>query len=224
MLPSGCDNAATNFVFCTPANLTYAHPGVQAVWAVLRGVAASLVTILFTVRLGRMMVAGSRALAIEGKELLLAFVLAMTWIQATGPICQLIIEFFNGLSNLLLAKAALSFPSQDVGDLNLGANVLFLVLWVAILLLMLKSFGRLVQIIVLLAVAPLAGALLIDRATSSRFRGWFEKLIELLLIEQNMTLVTRVAERYCAMAKGAVVAEGDVHAESLEELHKHVMV
>jgi len=46
----------------------------------------------------------------------------------------------------------------------------------------------------------------------------------LLLIEQNMTLVTRVAERYCAMAKGAVVAEGDVHAESLEELHKHVMV
>lgn len=46
----------------------------------------------------------------------------------------------------------------------------------------------------------------------------------LLLIEQNMTLVTRVAERYCAMAKGAVVAEGRVHDESLEELHQHVMV
>jgi ABC-type branched-subunit amino acid transport system ATPase component len=46
----------------------------------------------------------------------------------------------------------------------------------------------------------------------------------LLLIEQNMTLVTRVAERYCAMAKGAVVAEGAVHEESLEELHQHVMV
>lgn len=46
----------------------------------------------------------------------------------------------------------------------------------------------------------------------------------LLLIEQNMTLVTRVAERYCAMAKGAVVAEGRVHDESLDELHQHVMV
>lgn len=46
----------------------------------------------------------------------------------------------------------------------------------------------------------------------------------LLLIEQNMTLVTRVAERYCAMAKGAVVAQGPVHGESLEELHQHVMV
>jgi branched-chain amino acid transport system ATP-binding protein len=46
----------------------------------------------------------------------------------------------------------------------------------------------------------------------------------LLLIEQNMTLVSRVAERYCAMAKGAVVAQGRVHAESLEELHRHVMV
>lgn len=46
----------------------------------------------------------------------------------------------------------------------------------------------------------------------------------LLLIEQNMTLVTRVAKRYIAMAKGAAVAEGTVDDESLEELHKHVMV
>ncbi|ACB33476.1 ABC transporter-related protein [Leptothrix cholodnii SP-6] len=46
----------------------------------------------------------------------------------------------------------------------------------------------------------------------------------LLLIEQNMTLVARVAERFCAMAKGAVVAEGRVHEGSLDELHRHVMV
>jgi branched-chain amino acid transport system ATP-binding protein len=46
----------------------------------------------------------------------------------------------------------------------------------------------------------------------------------LLLIEQNMTLVMRVAERYCAMAKGAVVAEGRVDDSSLDELHAHVMV
>lgn len=46
----------------------------------------------------------------------------------------------------------------------------------------------------------------------------------LLLIEQNMTLVVRVAERYCAMAKGAVVAEGPVHEDGVEDLHRHVMV
>ncbi len=46
----------------------------------------------------------------------------------------------------------------------------------------------------------------------------------LLLIEQNMTLVSRVAGRFVAMAKGTVVAEGEVRQESIEELHKHVMV
>jgi ABC-type branched-subunit amino acid transport system ATPase component len=46
----------------------------------------------------------------------------------------------------------------------------------------------------------------------------------LLLIEQNMSLVMRVAERYCAMAKGAVVAEGPVLAHDIDELHRHVMV
>ena len=46
----------------------------------------------------------------------------------------------------------------------------------------------------------------------------------LLLIEQNMTLVTRVARRYVAMAKGAAIAQGDVHGGSLDELHEHVMV
>jgi ABC-type branched-subunit amino acid transport system ATPase component len=46
----------------------------------------------------------------------------------------------------------------------------------------------------------------------------------LLLIEQNMTLVARVAERFCAMAKGAVVAEGRVREESIDELLRHVIV
>lgn len=46
----------------------------------------------------------------------------------------------------------------------------------------------------------------------------------LLLIEQNMSLVMRVAERYCAMAKGAVVAEGPICEQGIAELHRHVMV
>jgi len=48
----------------------------------------------------------------------------------------------------------------------------------------------------------------------------------LLLIEQNMSLVVRVAQRYCAMAKGAVVAQGGVEnsRQSLLDLEAHVMV
>ena len=48
----------------------------------------------------------------------------------------------------------------------------------------------------------------------------------LLLIEQNMSMVVRVARRYIAMAKGAVVAEGAVENSraGLEELEAHVMV
>ena len=48
----------------------------------------------------------------------------------------------------------------------------------------------------------------------------------LLLIEQNMSLVVRVAYRYLAMAKGAIVAQGEVvnSREGLHALEGHVMV
>lgn len=48
----------------------------------------------------------------------------------------------------------------------------------------------------------------------------------LLLIEQNMSLVVRVAERYLAMAKGSVVAQGVVENSKagLHDLESHVMV
>lgn len=48
----------------------------------------------------------------------------------------------------------------------------------------------------------------------------------LLLIEQNMSLVVRVAKRYMAMAKGAIVAQGEVvnSRDGLHDLERHVMV
>lgn len=48
----------------------------------------------------------------------------------------------------------------------------------------------------------------------------------LLLIEQNLSLVVRVAHRYLAMSKGSVVAQGAVvnsHA-GLKDIEEHVMV
>lgn len=46
----------------------------------------------------------------------------------------------------------------------------------------------------------------------------------LLLIEQNLSLVTRVARRYCALSKGTVVAEGAVDPGDIKSLHQHVMI
>lgn len=48
----------------------------------------------------------------------------------------------------------------------------------------------------------------------------------LLLIEQNMSLVARVARRYVAMAKGSVVAQGEVvnSREGLRDIEAHIVV
>src|SRR5262249_53447180 len=134
-----------------------------------------------------------KSLATEGKSLVLTFSFVMAFIQATQLVCKLLVDFFNGLSNLLLSSAAVKFPSQDVGDLNLGSNLMFLFFWIVILLLLIKCFFRVIRIIVLLAVAPLAGALLMDRATSPRFRSWLDKLIELFMEQINLVIVFIVA-------------------------------
>src|SRR5690606_35952008 len=48
----------------------------------------------------------------------------------------------------------------------------------------------------------------------------------LLLIEQNMNLVVRVAQRYLAMAKGEVIHEGGMSntPDSLADLQSHVVI
>jgi ABC-type branched-subunit amino acid transport system ATPase component len=56
------------------------------------------------------------------------------------------------------------------------------------------------------------------------FRQVADQGTALLLIEQNIGLVMRVARRYAAMAKGSVVAEGSVDDANLDRLHQLVMV
>jgi branched-chain amino acid transport system ATP-binding protein len=48
----------------------------------------------------------------------------------------------------------------------------------------------------------------------------------LLLIEQNLSLVVRVADRYLAMAKGNVIAQGPVEntPQGLKDIEQHVLV
>ena len=46
----------------------------------------------------------------------------------------------------------------------------------------------------------------------------------ILLIEQNFSLVHRVAQRYYVLSKGSVVEQGSVEGMSMENLKKHVAV
>jgi len=46
----------------------------------------------------------------------------------------------------------------------------------------------------------------------------------ILLIEQNFSLVRRVAERYYVLSKGAIVDQGNLQGISLETLKRHVAV
>ncbi len=46
----------------------------------------------------------------------------------------------------------------------------------------------------------------------------------LLIIEQNLSLVRRTAERFYVMAKGSVVSEGLVDGADIEALHAHITV
>jgi len=46
----------------------------------------------------------------------------------------------------------------------------------------------------------------------------------LLLIEQNLGLIVRVARRYYALSKGTVVDQGDLSELSIEDLKRHVAI
>ncbi|HWQ13903.1 MAG TPA: hypothetical protein VNL77_13980 [Roseiflexaceae bacterium] len=204
VIPSSCaDGAAQNFVFCTPPSLTYQHPGIKNVWGVLRAVATALVTVLFLVRIGRMIGEGPRALAQEGKPLVMTFVFVMLFVQSTEYTCGFLIDLFNAISSSILANASFSFPAVSDTPFEFGARFMGAFFWLLMLFLMLKSFFRIVNIAVLIGVAPLAGALLMDKATSSRFRSWLDKLIESLLEQIAVIIVFTVATAMLAPIQGA---------------------
>jgi branched-chain amino acid transport system ATP-binding protein len=45
-----------------------------------------------------------------------------------------------------------------------------------------------------------------------------------LLIEQNLSLVARVAKSYHVLAKGVIVESGSLEGRNIQELHRHIML
>lgn len=46
----------------------------------------------------------------------------------------------------------------------------------------------------------------------------------LLLIEQNLSLIARVARRFYIMAKGSIIEQGSLEGMDIKELHRHIVV
>ncbi len=205
IIPASCsDNAATNFVFCTPPALTYNHPAMTSIWSVMRAVAQLLVTLLFVVRMSRLAAEGQQSLATEGKDLLLTFIGVSLFINATQATVALIIDLFNFISDALLSQAAFEMPTPVGPDLNIGAMLMYAVFWLAMVWLIVKSAFRVVHLMVLVGLAPLAGALLMDRSTSPRFYGWLNRLVDLLFEQVALAATMIVAVALVSPLKGGV--------------------
>ena len=206
IIPASCsDNAATNFVFCTPPALTYDHPAIAAIWSVMRAVAQLLVTILFVVRTSRLLAEGQQSLAAEGKGLLLTFIGVSLFINSTQATLALIIDLFNAISNALLTQASFEMPTPVGHDLNIGAMLMYAMFWLIMVWLIIKSAFRVVHVMVLVGLAPIAGALLMDRSTSPRFYGWLSRLFDLLIEQVALAATMIVAVALVSPLRGGVV-------------------
>ena len=56
------------------------------------------------------------------------------------------------------------------------------------------------------------------------FNGVINEGTAVLLIEQNLSLIARVAKEYHVLSKGVVVESGSMEGRNVQELHRHIMV
>lgn len=56
------------------------------------------------------------------------------------------------------------------------------------------------------------------------FNGVIQDGTAVLLIEQNLTLIARVAREYHVLSKGLVVESGSMEGQNVQDLHRHIMV
>jgi hypothetical protein len=188
-LGEGSCGGSFNFVLCTPPDLFLGRDSaigsvIRTLWSVLRPVALSLVALLFVVRIGRVIAEGGATLAAEGRPLVVSLVTALAFIQGAEQILGTMLAAVNELHRLILSAAAAELMAralQPTPDLNFGAQFTMTVMLLVALALVIKALGRAVHLTMLIGVAPLMGALLLDRSTSPRFTAWLAKLIDVLL-------------------------------------------
>lgn len=200
-IPTSCASVVGSIIFCTPPLFTVDHPAMARIWPVTRALGIALLTFLVVIRLSRMVMDGQYTLVQEGKSAILAFIGAIVFILYTQQILAAMVDTLNLLNNGLLSSSA-SFNTTDVADLNIGVLLLQLIYGILLLLFFFKALARIAQLLVLFAVAPVAGALLMDRSTAGRFGSWLSRVIEVLLEQTGWVILFVISEAIITPFRG----------------------
>jgi hypothetical protein len=192
---TSCESA-TSFLFCAPEAMFFGGAGfsvagiITTSWRVLSPIGISLVTVIFVIRLGRLIVEGASSVTEEGKRLIPTFLATMIFVAQPATILRPFFTLTNTVSSTLLQSIPpdaigrlLSNFQPSAGGISLASNLVSLLLMIITLLVIFKAAGRMFRLFALLAVAPLMGALLLDRATAPRFWAWFIRTIDTLLAQ-----------------------------------------
>lgn len=126
------------------------------------------------------------------------------FINSTQATLALIIDLFNAISDALLSRSAFEMPTPVGPDLNIGALLMYALFWLVMVWLIIKSAFRVVRVVVLVGLAPIAGALLMDRATSPRFYSWLNRLFDLLIEQVALAATMIVAVALVSPLRGGV--------------------
>jgi len=176
---------------------------VNTVWLALQPAAFALLTIVFTVRLGRVMYAGPAAFRSEVKALLMPFLAACAFVAAAPALLRMLLGFFVALNSGILdgnifgyGKIEIPFltylPMDFLTTMSLGPATALLALFVVLFITFVVALIRLAKLTLLIALAPLAGATLIDRSTAQLFGNWISKVLELLMHQLGWSIAALV--------------------------------
>lgn len=200
-VPDNCSSPTGSILFCTPLDITVNHPAMARIWPITKALGAALLTFLVIIRISRMVVEGQYSLAQEGKSAIMAFFGASLFIAQTDFVLTALVNLLNALNDAILSSA-LSFNLTDPQDLNVGLLLMQLMFAIMLLLLFFRAVARIAQLLVLFSVAPIAGALLMDRSTAGRFSSWLGRVIEVLLEQSGWVILFTVAQAIITPLQG----------------------
>ncbi len=176
-------------ILCTPPALFLDRGGalgaaVQQLWDIVQPIAGALVGLLLLVRIGRLIVDGPGDLVHEARSLTVHGSAALAGIYAGESFIALALDALNEVHRALLPADALEqmiWQRPVAAELSIGLELTTLTLLIVVGLLLIRALLRIVMLALLIGVAPLAAALLIDRATAPHFGTWLARLGDTLL-------------------------------------------
>lgn len=189
-------SAASGFIsgsilFSTPLHYTTGWGGgvgsTQWIYNIIRLAAISIMTLVFTYRLIRLLAAYNREAAVD---LAFAFIDGVIVTQASWSICELLIRAANIIGAFVVdgftfwdGNLIFYAATPDVGEsalISLSWAIVLVAYWCLLGLLVFKAIGRLVLVNLLIIVSPLAGIAVLSGGWNYA-RVWFFRFVELLI-------------------------------------------